>query len=260
MTIKVNHTILKDSILKTIVKQYDNEYPNLVKDDLQPLLNHGYKSLDNISLIKYKKEDIFWENQLNLYTHLIQLFKKYKTNISTLKTLDIGCGLGRGTQLLKKYYNFENITGIDINKNFIEYANKKYQNVNYEIGDATNLKYGDNTFDLIINVESLHNYKYTYHFYNEVKRILKPNGHLLLTDPFIPYKDDFISEDFFNRSGLYMLDKVNITPQVINSCKDDINKFKEKENMKLFYNIAKQKFLCYSNNENFYFTYIYTKI
>lgn len=260
MTIKANHTILKDSILKTITEQYNKDFQNLIVDNLEPLLNHGYKSLNDTNPIQYNKEDIFWQNQSNLYIHLIELFKKYNTEIKNLKVLDVGCGLGKGTHLLKKYYNFTDLSAVDINVNFINFAKQKYKDINYLVGDATNLNFSDESYDLILNVESLHNYKYTYHFYNEVKRILKPGGYLLLTDPFIPYKDDLISEDFFNRSGLYMLDKINITNEVINACKDDITKFCDKDNMKIFYNIAKQKFLCYSNKEALYFTYVYTKL
>jgi len=244
-----------------------NRVYNLInRKDWSPFMNHGYKNLDNSDVIKYNNEDIKWSNRINLYTHLIEILKKYISNFEDLKLLDVGCGFGYGSFLLKKYYKFKNVTALDFNGNFIKDAKSKFNNVNYIHGSATSLPFKDNSFDLLTNIESLHHYKNNHFYYREAYRVLKKGGYLLMTDPFDPYENDLIAEDFFARSGFYMTDKINITPMVIKSCEDDLINFKLKhkelnnQQLNYFEDIAKQKHKLYNSNGNIFLSYIFYKI
>ena len=55
-------------------------------------------------------------------------------------------------------------------------------NLSYVEGDAMNLDFESNHFDVIINVESCHAYANQSKFLSEVLRVLKPGGKLLLVD------------------------------------------------------------------------------
>ena len=51
-----------------IVEEYNNYYTTVIEgsnwiDKGIPMYNHGYAPLD---IIKYDKDDLFWENQCNL--------------------------------------------------------------------------------------------------------------------------------------------------------------------------------------------------
>ncbi len=124
------------------------------------------------------------------------LNKEYKIVMDTIKnialhrgtklsTLDIGCSSGRYCFALSKL-GFNTI-GIDISKKAIDFANKKkkqfkLQNLNFKVGEATNLKFKKNSFDLIICIEVLHHLsnKELKKTFQEIHKVLKPNGILII--------------------------------------------------------------------------------
>ena len=55
----------------------------------------------------------------------------------------------------------------DYNKNIIDHAKSKFKNINFVEGSATELPFEDESFDMIVNVESLHHYKFTQYYYKE---------------------------------------------------------------------------------------------
>ena len=63
--------------------------------------------------------------------------------------LDIACGLGVTTRMLKKCFHIERLFGIDIEDELIDYAKKNYdKGIEYMVGDAMNLPFEDCAFDL----------------------------------------------------------------------------------------------------------------
>ena len=64
------------------------------------------------------------------------------------KVLDIGCGTGRASIPLQKMRH--NVVGIDIVPSMIENAKKISKKIKYEVGDATQLKFKDNSFNSAI--------------------------------------------------------------------------------------------------------------
>lgn len=263
---KLINSTTKDFSSYDLNKEMNRTFSILNDERWSPFMNHGYKNLDGSDVIQYNKEDKKWSNRINLYTHLIEVLKKYNFNFKELNVLDIGCGFGQGTSLLKKYYNFKNVTGLDFNGNFINDAKSKFNNVKYVHASATNLPFENNSIDLITNIESLGHYRNTHYFYKEAYRVLKPGGYLLTTDPFVPYETDLIAEDFFQRSGFYMADKINITPMVTKSCEEELNTFEIKhrgigeEKINYFKEILKQRYKLYKKYALVYLSYIYYKI
>ncbi len=71
------------------------------------------------------------------------------------KVLDLGCGYGRvAIRLLEKA---KTIVGIDISKDNIELAKTtldKYDSCEFFVMDAVDLKFSDNTFDMVICVQN----------------------------------------------------------------------------------------------------------
>ena len=72
-------------------------------------------------------------------------------------TLDIGCGTGHSTFALEKKCTHKGtFIGIDISQKSIDYAvqeakNRESTNINFQIGDAEQLRFPESTFDLVIS-------------------------------------------------------------------------------------------------------------
>lgn len=97
------------------------------------------------------------------------------------KILDLGCGNGR---LLGFFKNKDvEYIGIDNSDKIIEIARTKYPGVKFQIASALNLPFEDDYFDKIFSIAVFHHIpskKFRIKFLQQAKRVLKPNGLLIL--------------------------------------------------------------------------------
>jgi len=98
------------------------------------------------------------------------------------KVLDWGCGNGRYFEVLKdKNINY---IGIDNSEKLIEIAKQKYPQVDFRIADDSEIPFPDGCFDKIYSIAVLHHIpseEFRIKFLQEAKRVLKPNGLLIVT-------------------------------------------------------------------------------
>lgn len=107
-----------------------------------------------------------------------------KKNNSTLKYLDIGCGDGRKTLIFSNIFkiNIENVNGTDI-ENWGPYKKNKKFDFDFKlILKNGTLDYPDNSFDIITCFLTLHHIQNIDLMINEIYRILKPNGQLIIIE------------------------------------------------------------------------------
>jgi SAM-dependent methyltransferase len=78
------------------------------------------------------------------------------------------------------------VIGIDLSEETIAHAEKRYggrQNLQFQVADCTSLPFADDSFDRVVSFETLEHLKDHEGLMSEFRRVLKPNGCLLLSTP-----------------------------------------------------------------------------
>lgn len=125
-----------------------------------------------------KIAESFSESRKELWPEFEEL-KKYIKNGE--RVLDLGCGNGRLFELFKGR-NIE-YTGVDFSEKLIEKAKEKYGDY-FKVADTFNLPFPDNHFDSIWSIAVFHHIpskQLRLQALQEIKRILKTNGKLIIT-------------------------------------------------------------------------------
>lgn len=91
------------------------------------------------------------------------------------KILEIGCGPGALSQALFRWYPNAEILGTDRDSNFIEFASQKAPYVKFLEADATELPFGEGTFDVTIS-NTVQEHIEPSKFFGEQHRVLMPGG------------------------------------------------------------------------------------
>lgn len=73
------------------------------------------------------------------------------TGLKNPLILDVGCSSGYLSDVFKKAEIKANYEGTDYSPAFINFAKQKYPKIKFTVNEATNLKYKNNSFDLVIS-------------------------------------------------------------------------------------------------------------
>ena len=104
-------------------------------------------------------------------------------NIHFNKVLDLGCGTGIILKEISSKNSSVELFGLDLSENMIAQATRRLGTAaKLTVGDAENLPYLDNTFNLVCCVESFHHYPNPKKALSEINRVLKKGGLFLLCD------------------------------------------------------------------------------
>lgn len=99
------------------------------------------------------------------------------------KVLDIASGEGYGSNLLAK--DARHVTGVDIDAGVIQEAKEKYQRQNLEFttGTVENIPAADKQFDVVVSFETIEHITNHDTMISEVKRVLRPDGLIIISTP-----------------------------------------------------------------------------
>lgn len=105
------------------------------------------------------------------------------------KILEVGCSNGRWLRWFSKEYKAD-VFGVDNESTGF----RKNDIVNFSLGDARNLPYDDNFFDVVFSMGLVEHFekKDKYQILKEQNRVLKDNGYLVCQVPYLGFCPNFI--------------------------------------------------------------------
>lgn len=95
------------------------------------------------------------------------------------KILDFGCGKGGFAHMISKYC--DSVYGIDCSETVIDKARSIHREINFQVlPEDSKIPYADEFFDAVFMLDVLEHILDTETVLEEVNRVLKPGGHLLI--------------------------------------------------------------------------------
>lgn len=205
-------------------------------------MNYGYAPLNDqsngISLDNVDSENRYC---IQLYHHVASA-----VDLKDLKVLEVGSGRGGGAHYIKRYMQPLQMTGVDFSENAINFCKKNFNlnGLSYEIANAESLPFADNSFDVMLNVESSHCYGSITAFLSEVKRVLRKGGYFLFAD-FRSREEVHELRDALNKSGLTMIKETDITQNIVQALNLDSDR-KTEEIQRTIHKLLIKPFIQFS--------------
>jgi len=129
-----------------------------------------------------KVYDLRWQS----YISKTLSFLKTWAEISPQDTvLDVACGTGEFERLLLSENPSQQVTGVDISSEMLAIAQNKcsaYPQISFYTASASALPFASNSFDVIVSASAFHFFDHPDTALQEMKRVLKPSGKLILLD------------------------------------------------------------------------------
>ncbi len=144
------------------------------------------KQVQSTELLYYSREERFNDENRDFW------FDRLKVK-NGMKILEIGCGGGLFTNMIKRYYPDCEVYGIDLDENHINFAKEKCRELNldvkYSVADVRSLPFESETFDLVYSHTVVEHVPFD-DFIREQRRVLKTGGDLVITRVDMVRKND----------------------------------------------------------------------
>jgi ubiquinone/menaquinone biosynthesis C-methylase UbiE len=106
------------------------------------------------------------------------------------RILDLGCGTGTLIERLLDLAPEIEILGLDPSVEMLDVARQKLpESIELRVGSAESIPFPDESFDRVISTSVFHYFRSPTQAIREAKRVLKPNGSLVITD----WCDDYLT-------------------------------------------------------------------
>jgi len=142
-------------------------------------LNYGYTNDASEACPWIAPADESQKHHLNLVKHVVS-----GVALAGQTVLEVGSGRGGNCYYLSRYTGAERIYGIDRCEGNVRFCQAQHHlpSVTFLEGDAEQLPFRSETFDVVLNLESSHCYPQFEKFLAEVHRVLKPQGTFCYAD------------------------------------------------------------------------------
>lgn len=125
--------------------------------------------------------------------------------------LDIASGEGYGSNLMSEYASF--VYGVDIDEETVANAKTKYRknNLSFLLGSTSKIPLEQNSVDVVISFETIEHHDQHQMMLGEIKRVLKPEGILIISTPDKYYYSDLPNyKNKFHIKELYKEDFIKL--------------------------------------------------
>jgi ubiquinone/menaquinone biosynthesis C-methylase UbiE len=208
--------MIKTVIREWIFRIWYRYVHSLDKNGEVQFMNYGYAN-PNVSF------NIHPDFEHSRYSAQLYHLLASDVDLKERDVLEIGSGRGGGLYYLTKTFSPRLALGVDLTQESTDFCNKHYsqKGLSFKQGDAQNLSFlKDNSFDVIVNVESSHRYPRMHLFLKEAYRLLRSNGFLLYTD--FRYGRQYPElKKQLSVSGLKILKEEVITEHVVQALMED---------------------------------------
>lgn len=123
----------------------------------------------------------------------MKILREKLMNLEIDSALDIATGSGQFIKILKESFeNYHQMIGIDTSKKALEIAEKNLQDdkIRFQLMSGEDLQFEDYSFDVISLSNSIHHLGNYSKVFKEMKRVLKPDGMVIINEMFCDNQTD----------------------------------------------------------------------
>ncbi len=141
-------------------------------------------------------EDRVGDDDLDTAWYNFVLSRLELLDLNAKRVLEIGCGRGSfASHIENKFPQIDELVACDFSLNALEIAKSRSTNkISWMKEDIMNMTFQADSFDVIISCETIEHIKNPKKALEELNRVLKPGGYLILTCP-----------NYFNFFGIWCL-------------------------------------------------------
>ena len=149
------------------------------KDSADPALDPALRDEIRRSFDEASSDEEHFPSTIDPRIQHVQVLLKFFGDLTDKCVLDVGCGKGRFARVLGEHYPEAEIWGLDISEEMLRFVPA---GVNTRAGLMTELPFADSTFDCVYATESLEHAVEIQKAVDEMCRVLKPGGKLVIID------------------------------------------------------------------------------
>ena len=175
-------------------------------------MNYGYAEVGlNYKTIILNDPDEPYRMPIQLYHHLAS-----SVSLEGKDVLEVSCGRGGGAAFVNQYHHPRSLVGIDRTSRAIAYCRRQHHQpgLSFMEGDAEAIVFGNECFDIVLNVEASHLYCFVDTFFAEVRRVLRHGGYLLMADKRTSAEIPILHHQISN-CGLQVVSEQDISANVL---------------------------------------------
>jgi ubiquinone/menaquinone biosynthesis C-methylase UbiE len=148
----------------------------------EPLEHTIFQDIESVR--RYDREIKTWSRYLA--RSVVSVIRKWGS--LEAKVLDVGSGTGRLAIEVAKSLPGVEVVGLDLSPVALELAKENARNskvlsrVTFQHGDAEEMPFEDNAFDVVLSSNTLHLINNPISMFDEIQRVLNPEGKFLISD------------------------------------------------------------------------------